>query len=103
MKTLKKILLLSAIALVTGIYTADAQVYVKQKPGKPDKIKVKGDAHPGEVWIDEDWQPKESTYVWNGERWERVPKPDMQWVAGYWVEKQRGWVWVPGHWEERKG
>lgn len=103
MKNNKKLLLLVAFALFGITYSADAQLYVKTKPGKPAKIKMKSE--PGsrdEVYIDEDWEPQGTQYVWNGDRWVKVPKPDNVWIPGYWVEKKKGWVWIPGHWEDKK-
>ena len=103
MKNSKKLLLLVAFALFAGNYNAEAQLYVKIKPGKPAKIKMKSEpGHQGETYVDEDWAPQGDTYIWNGDRWIKAPKPQTAWVPGFWVEKKKGWVWVPGHWEEKK-
>jgi hypothetical protein len=100
MKTIKNILITTALIAISG-YSTSAQVYVKVKPGKPIKVKT---VSPGKdyCYIDEDWTTKGDSYVWTGDRWEKVPKPEMVWTPGYWVDKKKGFVWVPGHWEERK-
>jgi hypothetical protein len=101
MKNSKKLFLV--ITLFAAAYSADAQLYVKVKPDKPEKAKIKVEKNgPGQAYIEEDWEAKGTNYEWNGNRWVQVPKFGASWAPGYWVEKKKGWVWVPGHWQDKK-
>lgn len=97
MKNMKKILVMLAVILSVGIYTADAQIIVRVRPERPKYVRVVSPG-PRHVWIEEDWEPRGQSYVFVGGRWAEPPRDRGRWVPGHWRHRPHGWVWVRGHW-----
>src|SRR4051812_19256811 len=99
MKSIRKVLLLLAVAMICYLNPGYAQVEVRvrARPHMPHYERVAAPS-PRHVWIDEDWEPNGKTYVFHGGRWAEPPSTGGTWVAGHWRQRHGGWVWIPGHW-----
>jgi len=98
MQNIKRLLFILAIALTSGVYTSNAQIYVKVRPPRPPVVRVAAPS-PHHVWIDEEWEPRGGAYVFTGGHWAEPPHPGGRWVPGHWKQTpRRGEVWMPGHW-----
>ncbi len=97
MQNMKKIFLMVAVAVTFGVYSSNAQIIVKVRPARPHYERVVAPT-PRHVWIDEDWEPRNGTYVFVGGRWAEPPRPRAAWVPGHWARRRHGDVWIPGHW-----
>jgi WXXGXW repeat (2 copies) len=100
MKSTKRILLIFALMVTCGVYSSDAQVYVRVRPARPHYERVVAPS-PRHVWIDEEWEPRSGSYVFVGGRWAEPPHPHFRWVPGHWKATRHGDIWVPGHWRRR--
>lgn len=97
MKTIKKSLLILAVALTCGAYTSMAQIYVHVRPHRPHYERVVAPT-PRHVWIDEEWEPRGNDYVFVGGRWVLPPRDHVRWIPGHWRATPNGDVWIAGHW-----
>ena len=94
-------LIFIAGALITGSSTtASAQIYVHVRPTAPVVVRTERPS-PRHVWIGEEWEARNGTYVHTGGRWAEPPHPGYVWVTGHWSHTDRGHVWRPGHWRRR--
>ena len=73
--------------------------HVKMKPSRPRYTRP---ASPGRdyVYVEEDWtwSPASNTWVWYGNRWVPIARPQAVWVPGRWVNVSYGWTWRGGSW-----
>jgi len=99
MKNLKKFLLALTIVLGCATYNANAQIYVKIRPHRPHYERVVAPS-PRHVWIDEEWEPRGSSYEFVGGHWVEPPAPGRVWISGSWAHGRRGHYWRAGHWGE---
>jgi len=97
MSNLKRIVVMLAIAVSLGAFSASAQVYVNVRPVMPhyERHAAPSNRH---VWIDEDWEPRGGTYAFVGGHWAVPPHMGMVWVPGRWRQGPHGWIWIKGRW-----
>ena len=102
MKNFKKALFMLGLSLILGINYSSAQVeiVVRARPHIPHYVRVEAPS-PRHVWIDEEWEPREGSYVFVGGHWALPPHPEWVWVPGHWRARPNGEAWVPGHWRRR--
>jgi hypothetical protein len=101
-KKLVKLAFLFALVMGAGAFTntASAQIYVSVRPvWHPVERPVA--PSPRHVWIDEEWEARNGTYVAVGGHWAEPPHPGWIWVSGHWTHEGRGHYWHPGHWRRR--
>ncbi len=97
MRKSKKFFLALAIMMSTGIFSASAQIYVHERPHKPEV--TRGEApSPNHVWVDEDWHAKGGHYEFAGGHYVKPPHPGYKYREGHWKHSSRGEVWVGGTW-----
>ena len=97
MKSIRKMMLIMAIALSCGVYSSNAQVIVRVRPERPRIERIEAPT-PRHVWIDDDWQLRNGAYQFVCRRWVLPPEEVERWIPGHWRERGDGWVWIPGHW-----
>ncbi len=101
MKKFFNLIIVLSIVLAGSLSSVNAQVVVKVKPNRPNKVAVVKPKAPGKghVWIDGHWKwnAKQNKYVWRKGHWVKK-KRGHRWVAGHWVNAPKGHKWVPGHW-----
>ncbi|HSZ85006.1 MAG TPA: hypothetical protein VK787_03190 [Puia sp.] len=95
---------LTRIAILSGIimalsFGASAQIYVNVRPTPPVIVRTAAPS-PDHVWIGEEWEARNGTYVHVGGHWAMPPHRGYIWIGGHWSHR-RGWYWVPGHWRHR--
>ncbi|MDR3678677.1 MAG: hypothetical protein P4L41_01850 [Flavipsychrobacter sp.] len=94
---MKKMFLVTAIALTCGSLTSSAQIYVKVRPTHETVVRTEAPS-PRHVWIDEDWRARHGHYEYSGGHWAVPPHDGMVWHAGSWRETPHGHQWRAGHW-----
>jgi hypothetical protein len=74
---------------------------VPLEPPPPLKETVSEQIDPQAIWVKGywEWSYPRSEFVWCSGCW-RLPPPDHQWIPGYWVKMQDGWVRVRGFWSD---
>lgn len=100
MKKLLSAIFVFAIMLTGASYSASAQsatIYVKVRPVAPVVVRPVAPS-PHHVWIEEEWRPNGTAYVYSGGYWAVPPHPGYVWVPGHWKMHHNGEYWVPGHW-----
>lgn len=97
MKNVTKFCLALIIAVMGLTIDSNAQIYIKIRPARPHYERVVAPT-PRHIWIEEDWESRNGTYVFIGGHWIEPPRPNVVWVPGHWRHRPRGWVWIPGHW-----
>ncbi len=103
-KKVLKLAFLAMLMVAAGSFanTASAQVYVSIRPEWHPIVRPVAPG-PRHVWIDEDWEYRNGTYVAVGGHWAEPPHPGWIWVPGHWShEERRGHFWHPGHWARRR-
>ena len=101
MKRIVKILMVLLIASVFSLENSQAQqIVVRVRPRRPgvEIIRRPHRPSPRHVWVDEEWTPAGTRYVYHRGYWALPPHPGTIWIAGHWDHRGRGYVWVPGHW-----
>ena len=99
MKTLKRILFVSAAFMLFATADSNAQIVVRARLYHRGPVVVRPVApSPRHVWVSDEWAPSGATYVERPGYWAVPPRPRAVWVAGHWANRPRGYVWVPGHW-----
>ena len=96
MENIKKVLFIIAFLLVC-CSPGFSQVFVERMPDAPHNERMNAPS-PRHVWIDEDWEPRNGSYVYVGGRWAEPPNPGGRWIQGHWKHKRKGWMWIAGHW-----
>src|SRR5689334_20980970 len=98
---MKKILIVSVIALGLSVMKADAQ-YVRSKPGFSIGISIgprDPRPYPDAVWVGPEWVWRNGYYVEVPGHWVRMQRRNTVWVQGDWnYNKRRGYHWRKGHW-----
>ncbi|GAA4096175.1 hypothetical protein [Mucilaginibacter panaciglaebae] len=99
MKTLRRILFVSAALLLFLAVDSNAQIVVKTRLYHHGRVVVRP-ARPSahHVWIEGEWVPKGRTYVERPGYWAVAPRPHAVWVPGHWDHRRGGYVWVAGYW-----
>ncbi|HEV3410906.1 MAG TPA: YXWGXW repeat-containing protein [Puia sp.] len=101
-KKVVKLAFLLALVIGAASYTntASAQIYVSVRPvWRPVERPVA--PSPRHVWIDEEWEARNGTYVAVGGHWAEPPHPGWVWIPGHWSHGDRGHYWHRGHWARR--
>ena len=101
MKNYKKLVLGLVIAMSCSIYEASAQIYVNVRPARPVYVRSVAPS-PRHIWIDEDWQEVNGTYVFIGGHWAEPPQADYIYESGHWGHTNRGHRWEPGRWHGKE-
>ena len=98
----RKVLLLSFVLLLMGVFSACAgntYVAVRTAPPPPRAIGVVGFApSPGHVWVDGFWDWRGGSWRWAPGYWVRPPRPHAVWVAPRWEPYGRGYRFHRGYW-----
>jgi len=105
MKRIQKLLLVFAVAMSCGIYSASAQIYVHVRPIAPIIVQTERPS-PRHVWVGEDWAERDGAYVHIGGHWEAPPQEGYHYNQGHWDHSSRGNRWHEGGWHsgnEHKG
>ena len=92
-----KLAFLALLMIGAGSMSASAQVYVTVRPVWHPVARPVAPS-PRHVWIDEEWEARNGTYVAIGGHWAQPPHPGMAWVPGHWSHGRRGDWWIAGHW-----
>jgi hypothetical protein len=92
------------LAMLSGIIlgfalSGSAQVYVHERPTAPRMDHKPPSPGRGYVWINEDWNPRGSSYEYAGGHWAKPTHPGSRWVAGSWHRHGKDWAWTPGRWK----
>lgn len=98
MKTLIRILSLGAFASII-VLSACSPDTVATRPADPVVVQPVSPG-PNYVWVDGSWyynRPSRA-YVYREGYWVVPSRPGRTWVAGHWVQTNRGWRYVEGHW-----
>jgi hypothetical protein len=84
------------LALALGSCAPDT---VATRPQDPVVV-VPASPGPNYVWVDGSWQYNRPAraYVYREGHWVVPARPGRTWVAGHWVQTNRGWRYVEGHW-----
>ncbi|MCD6013737.1 MAG: hypothetical protein K0Q79_3599 [Flavipsychrobacter sp.] len=98
MKRTRRILLVFAVVMSCGIYSASAQIYVNVQPPRPPVHVRIAAPTPQHVWIEEDWQQRNGKYEANGGRWAQPPHRGDKYKSGHWRQSKRGHSWKEGRW-----
>jgi hypothetical protein len=106
MKSISKILMLSAVVSLSAFTKAESQgISVKLQLTRPARYEENERHHPpapspNHIWVAEEWVGNgRGGYDYRPGYW--VLPPKEQWVPGYWNKRHHGlpgYVWVPGHW-----
>jgi hypothetical protein len=97
MKKIIKAVFMLAIIFFMAYGTASAQ-FIKIRPARTVVVRTHAPS-PRHVWVDEDWEWRNNTYVSKGGYWVEPPRAGAAWVPGHWKrEGRRGERWIPGHW-----
>ncbi|TSJ44612.1 hypothetical protein FO440_01325 [Mucilaginibacter corticis] len=99
MKTLKRILFMSAAVVLFSTVNSNAQIVVRARLYHRGPVVVRP-ARPSanHVWVESEWVPRGGTYVERPGYWAVAPRPRAAWVPGHWDRRHRGYAWVPGYW-----
>ncbi len=99
MKTLKKILFVSAALMLFAAADSSAQIVVRSRLYHRGPVVVRPSRPaPGQVWVGAEWTPNGVTYIERPGYWAVPPRPRAVWVGGHWANRPRGYVWVSGRW-----
>ena len=98
----RKMLLLTFILLVAGVFSACASrgYYVARTAPPPPRLvgTVGRPPGPNYVWTDGYWIYHGRNWNWVQGRWVRPPRRGSVWVAGEWRPYGREYRFYPGHW-----
>ena len=94
-------LLLLFIFIISGSYSASAQIIVGVRPPPPIIVRPPRPSR-AHVWINEDWEPKGKEYKYAAGHWANPPHPGQRWKKGRWKKNHGGNVWVGGGWRRGK-
>lgn len=91
-------LMLGPLAACGGHTAPPGAVFVVDRPPRP-RVEVRG-ARPetGWVWLPGHYRWDGRGYLWDGGRWDRIPRGMKRWVPGQWDHSRQGWYWVEGRW-----
>ena len=95
-----KLAFLALLMIGAGSMSASAQVYVSVHPVWHPVARPVAPS-PRHVWIDEEWEARNGTYVAVGGHWAVPIHPGWIWVGGHWSHGRRGDWWIAGHWARR--
>jgi hypothetical protein len=97
-----KLAFLAILMVGAGAFanTASAQVYVSVHPAWHTVVRPVAPSH-DHVWIGEDWESRNGTYVAVGGHWALPPHRGWVWHPGHWRRERRGEYWIAGHWGRR--
>ncbi|MDB5124403.1 MAG: hypothetical protein JWP94_2532 [Mucilaginibacter sp.] len=101
MKKIISILMLALIVFVFAVENSRAQQLIVRVPARRPGIVVFRRPHrpsPRHVWVQEEWTPEGTAYVYHQGYWAVPPHPGTVWLAGHWGREGRGYFWIPGHW-----
>src|SRR6202163_2305389 len=101
MKTLLQTLAISALLLAPAS-TAHAQISFGIRIGEPPApraYRVPRPPRPDYEWVEGFWYPEGSRYKWHDGYWTRPPYEGAYWVAPYYDNGQ----YFTGHWGSRRG
>lgn len=101
MKKMIKIFMLLSVVLLFALENSRAQQVVVRVPQRRPGVVVIRRPHrpsPRHVWVDDEWTPAGTRYVYHRGYWALPPHPGTVWIAGHWDRRGRGYVWIPGHW-----
>jgi len=99
MKRTKKFLSVLAFAMLCGIFSANAQIYIGVRPVAPVYVRTEAPS-PRHVWIDEDWHERGGRYEWSGGHWAEPPHAGYRYHPGHWDHSEHGHVWRQGRWHK---
>ena len=97
MRSIKRFVFILVLALTSGAYGSNAQIYVNVRPVVPHFVRPVAPS-PRHVWIGEEWEPRGGAYVFVGGHWAEPPHGGMVWVSGHWRHTPHGDAWIAGHW-----
>ncbi len=103
MQIMKRLLFVLAAAVSCAAFTNYSyaqEVVVGVRPHVPHFERGRAPS-PRHVWVGEEWEPRDGTYVFVGGHWSEPPQPHMAWIPGHWKDTPRGSVWIAGHWRHR--
>jgi len=99
MKKIAKILFLAGAISVPGLLKSNAQqIVVRARLHEPVRVAPPPAPSHRHVWVEGEWVPNGSTYVYKAGYWELPPRPHARWARGHWRHFRGGWAWIPGHW-----
>ncbi|HXU27493.1 MAG TPA: hypothetical protein VN698_09700 [Bacteroidia bacterium] len=94
--------LFCAIVLGASV-SANAQIYVRVRPVAP-VIVMTAQPSPTHVWIGDEWNEDNGTYVYGGGYWGTPPHPGYVYHGGHWNHHaERGDHWTRGEWRGKGG
>jgi len=101
-RTMKKIVLIAAVALCFTTMQSNAQ-YVRTKPGWSINLSIGNRPQPpaaNYIWVEPEWQWRGGRYVEVPGHWVAPAPRRRGWVQGSWqYNKRRGYRWREGHWQ----
>ena len=96
-KLLSGLLVFAFLTVGLHLSTAAQAIYVKIRPAVPVVVRPVAPS-PLHVWIEEEWRPSGTAYVYAGGYWALPPHPGWIWIPGHWKRHAYGEYWVGGHW-----